>query len=161
MPVSSSQLELLSQQLNQAHRNAVNAELAARGLGEVGHPMLLTILKSSGSENSEGQCGAQRDLAELLNISPAAVANSLKSLERSGYIYREPQRKDARRNRMVLTDKGRQAVEGCQEVFAAVSKRMMAGFTPEEREQLYAFRRRMLNNLRGADPAHTQAKEEA
>ena len=161
MPVSSSQLELLSQQLNQAHRNAVNAELAARGLGEVGHPMLLTILKSSGSENSEGQCGAQRDLAELLNISPAAVANSLKSLERSGYTYREPQRKDARRNRMVLTDKGRQAVEGCQEVFAAVSKRMMAGFTPEEREQLYSFRRRMLNNLRGAGPAHTQAKEEA
>ena len=33
--------------------------------------------------------------------------------------------------------------------------------TPEEREQLYSFRRRMLNNLRGADPAHTQAKEEA
>ena len=163
MPVSSSQLELLSQQLNQAHRNAVNAELAARGLGEVGHPMLLTILKSSGSENSEGQCGAQRDLAELLHISPAAVANSLKSLERGGYVRREPGQKDARRNRVMLTDKGRAAVEGCQAAFQAVSERMLAGFTREERDQLLALRRRMLENLRRpcASDAPQVKKEES
>ena len=38
------QLELLSQQLHQAHRSAVSAGLSARGLEEVGHPILLTIL---------------------------------------------------------------------------------------------------------------------
>ena len=37
------ELEMLSRQINQAHRSAVQAELNAVGLGEVGHPMLLTI----------------------------------------------------------------------------------------------------------------------
>ena len=159
MPIPSSQLELLNQQLNQAHRSAVNAELAARGLSEVGHPVLLTILQSSAAQGPPGQCPAQRDLAELLHISPAAVANSLKSLEKGGYIHREPG-KDARRNLVVLTDEGRQAVEGCQEVFELVSQRMMAGFTPAEREQLLSFRRRMLRNLRGDFPNQPTSKKE-
>ena len=97
-------------------------------------------------------------MAELLHISPAAVANSLKSLERGGYVRREPGQKDARRNRVMLTDKGRAAVEGCQAAFQAVSERMLAGFTREERDQLLALRRRMLENLRR--PCSSDAKQE-
>ena len=41
------ELEMLSRQINQAHRSAVQAELNAAGLREVGHPMLLTILQGS------------------------------------------------------------------------------------------------------------------
>jgi len=154
MSPSYRQLELLSQQLHQAHRSAVHSGLNARGLEEVGHPILLTILQSS------DQPFAQRDLARLLHISSPAVANSLKSLEKGGYIYREPFRGDARRNRVALTDKGRQAVEGCHAVFDDVSRRMLEGFSPQEREQLLAFRQRMLDNLRG-DPAPTSEKEES
>ena len=160
MAISSSQLELLSQQLNHAHRNAVAAELAARGLSEVGHPVLLTILKYYDSQEPNGGCSAQRELAERLHISPAAVADSLKSLEKGGYICRTPRMGDARRNQVGLTEKGRWAAEGCQEVFVAVSQRMLAGFTQEEREQLLSFRRRMLQNLRGCDGAQAPAKEE-
>ena len=156
MAISSSQLELLSQQLNHAHRNAVAAELAARGLSEVGHPVLLTILKYYDIQEPNGGCSAQRGL----HISPAAVAGSLKSLEKGGYICRTPRMGDARRNQVGLTEKGRRAAEGCQEVFVAVSQRMLAGFTQEEREQLLSFRRRMLQNLRGCDGAQAPAKEE-
>lgn len=137
------QLELLSQQVHQAHRNAVAAELAARGLSEVGHPVLLTILKAGAS-----QCFAQRELADLLHISPAAVASSLKSLEKGGYIRREPEPGDARRNRVQLTAKGWMAVADCEAVFQCVSERMLAGFTQEEQELLTDFRSRMLQNLR-------------
>ena len=73
-------LELLSQQVHQAHRNAVAAELSARGLGEIGHPMLITILKHL--EEGENGC-SQRELAQMLHISPPAVATSLKSMEKS------------------------------------------------------------------------------
>lgn len=45
IPVSN-ELELLSQQINLAHRAAVQAELIAADLNEIGHPMLLTILQS-------------------------------------------------------------------------------------------------------------------
>lgn len=138
------EMELLSRQLNQAHRTAVQCELNAAGLREVGHPMLLTILES-GDEQSP--CHAQRDLAELLHISPAAVANSLKSLEKGGYIRREPGQRDARRNRVLLTEKGGQAVAGCREAFQRVAARMMDGFSQEELAQLAQFQRRMLNNL--------------
>lgn len=158
MSLPGDQLELLSQQLNQAHRNAVSAELAARGLREVGHPILLTILKSHAPDSAPQ---AQRDLAELLHISPPAVANSLKSLEKGGYIRREPCQGDARRNRVLLTEKGHQAVLGCQEAFQAVSDRTLEGFSPQERAQLLAFRQRMLNNLRRPDTCAPQAKEES
>lgn len=140
------EMDLLSRQMNQAHRAAVQAELNAAGLEKVGHPMLVSILQSA-EEDPEGQCQAQRELADLLHVSPAAVANSLKCLERDGYIRREPWERDARRNRVLLTPKGAVAVEGCREVFRRVSARMMDGFSQEELAQLAQFQRRMLDNL--------------
>lgn len=146
MEASFHEMDLLSRQLNQAHRAAVQAELNAAGLSKVGHPMLVSILQSAG-EDPEGQCQAQRELADLLHVSPAAVANSLKCLERDGYIRREPWARDARRNRVILTEKGAAAVEGCQAVFHRVSARMMAGFSQEELCQLAQFQNRMIDNL--------------
>ena len=140
------EMELLSRSLNNAHRLAVQAELNAVGLEKVGHPMLVSILQSAG-EDPEGQCQDQRELAGLLHVSPAAVANSLKCLERDGYIRREPWRGDARRNRVILTEKGGAAVRGCREAIIRVSTRMMAGFSPEELALLAQFQRRMLDNL--------------
>lgn len=140
------EMDLLSRRLNQAHRAAVQNELNAAGLSQVGHPMLVSILQSA-EEDPEGQYRAQRELADLLHVSPAAVANSLKCLERDGYIRREPWERDARRNRVLLTAKGAAAVEGCREVFRRVDARMMAGFSPEELDQLARLLRRMTDNL--------------
>lgn len=145
------EMELLSRQLNHTHRAAVQWELNAAGLSEVNHPMLLTILES-GREDKDQVCPAQRELADLLHISPAAVANSLKSLEKSGYIRREPGQRDARRNRVSLTDKGVQAVSGCREAFQRVAARMLSGFSEEEYQQLAQFQRRMLCNLLDSQP---------
>lgn len=145
------EIDQLSRQFNQAHRAAVQAELNAAGLGEVGHPMLVSILQSA-EEDPEGQCQAQRELADLLHVSPAAVANSLKCLERDGYIRREPWARDARRNRIFLTEKGAAAVEGCRNVFQRISARILDGFSPEECRQLMDFQRRMLDNLLNNSP---------
>ena len=133
MDVRPHEMDLLSRSLHQAHRSAIQRELNAAGLGAVGHPMLVSILQSAG-EDPEGQCQDQRELAGLLHVSPAAVANSLKCL-------------DARRNRVLLTPKGAAAVEVCREVFRRVAARMMDGFSQEELAQLAQFQRRMLDNL--------------
>ena len=87
MEISFREMELLSRSLNQAHRAAIQTELNAAGLEKVGHPMLVSILQSA-EEDPGGQCQAQRELADLLHVSPAAVANSLKCLERDGYVRR-------------------------------------------------------------------------
>ena len=80
------------------------------------------------------------------------------SHQRDGYIRREPWQRDARRNRVLLTEKGLQAVEGCRDVFRRVSARMLAGFSLEEFAQLMDFQRRMLDNLLSSAPK-TQEKE--
>ncbi len=153
MPTSFRRLELLSQQVHQAHRSAVGAELAHRGLSDV-NPMILAILKHL--EQVPQESFSQRDLARMLDISPAAVTNSLKSMEKSGYVSREPEPGDARRNRVELTEKGHRAVEECEAAFLAVSCRMLAGFTPEEQVLLVEFRERMLHNLRGGAPGQKE-----
>lgn len=141
-------LGMLEHKLHQAHRNAVQAELNAAGLQEIGHPLLLCILRSAGDRCPDGKAQAQRELAQLLDISPAAVATSLKSLEKNGYIQREPEPGDARRNRVRLTPKGQQAVDDCFACLQRVSRRMYAGFSTQEQTQLHSYYVRALENLR-------------
>ena len=146
-------LEMLEHQLHQAHRTALQGQLAAQGMGSIGHPLMLSVLRGYEDRPGEGQLQAQRELARLLNVSPAAVATSLKSLEKGGYIRREPEPGDARRNRVELTQRGRQAVDACEACLDQVTARMFADFSPQEREQLAGFYRRMLANLQRE---HTQ-----
>ena len=140
-------LDLLERQLTQVHRNAVAAELATRNLSKIGHPMLLTILETSEGAPERKTCQAQRDLAELLHISPPSVSSSRRSLEQGGYITRTQDAADARRYHVCLTRKGKEAVQGCREAFDSVASRMLDGFSQEELQQLIEFRRRMLQNL--------------
>lgn len=135
--------------LHHAHRRRVAEEQADRGVGDLGAPMLLLSLRMA---ELEGQRWSQREVAKSLHLSPATVAMSLKPLERDGYVERALDERDARRKQVSLTDKGRNAVELCRESFRAVDARMLAGFTPAEREQLTGFFRRMIENLGGAEP---------
>lgn len=135
--------EMLVQHLRQAYRSAVQAELDAAGLREVSHPLLLCILRGA----AEGQGLTQRELARRLEVSPAAVATSLKSLEKRGYIHREPEPEDARRNRVCLTEEGRRAVEACAACFQRVNDRLVRGLSEEEKEQIRVLFRKMLENL--------------
>ena len=110
---------LMLHRLNRAHRNAVTALMAQYHLQDVGNPMLLFILSKGLEEGAV--LPSQKQLAQWLHVSPATVANSLKSLERGGYVHKEPDAQDARRNRVSITEKGRQAVLECVKVFEALS----------------------------------------
>lgn len=135
--------------LHHAHKRRVMEEQAARGLADLGAPWLLVTLFHA---EASGQRWSQRDVARRMNLSPATVAVSLKTLEREGYVERAADERDARRNRVSLTDKGRRAMELCEESFRAVDERMLSGFTPEEAELLSSFLSRMAKNLGGTQP---------
>lgn len=135
--------------LNQAHRKRVVEEQAARGLADLGSPMLLLTLLHG---EQAGRVYSQREVAHQLRLAPATVAVSLKSLERAGYVLRQTDEKDARRNQVELTDKGRWAVELCGQSFRAVDGQMLAGFSLEEKSQMSGFLRRMIENLGGMEP---------
>lgn len=133
--------------LHRAHHRQVSEEQAVRGVGGLGSPMLLLVLL----ENERlGSACSQRELAGRMRLAPATVAVSLKSLERQGYVERSADDRDARRNLVRLTEKGREAVEVCGQVFRSVDERMLSGFDSGERELLTSFFRRMMKNLGGA-----------
>lgn len=129
------------QAVARARKQLMLTELAGRGLGDLGNPVLLFLLKER-----EGQVSSQKELSDAMRISPA-------SLERGGYVEKLSDEKDQRRKAVRLTDKGRAALETCFSIFQGVDRRMLDGFTPEEMEQVRAFQLRMLRNLRNSLPA--------
>lgn len=135
--------------LHRAHMNALQAELNARGLSDLGSPMILFILDHHGDH---GEITSQRELARVLRVSPATVATSLKSLERLGYVEKRVDTQDARRNRVIITEKGESAVRQCFEIFGEIDRRMLEGFDPEEQDELNRLHKKMLNNLGGLKP---------
>lgn len=136
---------MMLHRLNRAHRNAITVSMAQSHLQDVGNPMLLFILSKGLEEGAV--LPHQKQLSQWLHVSPATVANSLKSLERGGYVHKEQDPQDARRNRVSITEKGRQAVLECVKVFESVDSQMLRGFSPEEQAQLLRYQERILNNL--------------
>lgn len=132
--------------LLRAHFNAQQAELSRRGLPNLGSPKVLFVLQDLAQAGLPAP--SQRELADLLHISPATATVSLRSLEKSGYISRCADPEDSRRNRITLTEAGRSAANTCRETFLMVDRYMFHDFTPEERQLVHRLHQRMLHNLR-------------
>ena len=140
---------ILFQSVERARKQAIQTELSRRGLGTLGQPMILFLLKDKGRE---GRIAAQKELSDAMHVSPATVAVSLKSLERGGYVEKHPDPEDQRCKRVTITPKGIRAVEQCFTIFNQVDELMFAGFSKEEYRQLNRYHQRMLCNLWG--PGH-------
>jgi DNA-binding MarR family transcriptional regulator len=89
---------------------------------------------------------SQTELAEKLEISPAAVAVSLKKLEKAGYISRQAVESDNRVNHVAVTEKGRLTIEVSVQYFKEMENALMKDFTMEEMETLEKFFRRIILN---------------
>ena len=140
---------ILFQSVERARKQAIQTELSRRGLGTLGQPMILFLLKDKGRE---GRIAAQKELSDAMHVSPATVAVSLKSLEREGYVEKLADETDQRRQAVRLTPKGEAAIQRCVQVFEAVDQSMFEGFRPEETRQACGYLMRMLHNLRGDLP---------
>ena len=136
---------MLLHQLMRAHHNACTAALARQGLRDIGSPRLLMELFHY--PDDPAQAPTQKELADRLHSAPPTVAASLKCLERQGYVERRTDEKDSRRNRISITQKGRDALTAGMRAFQQVDDHMYHGFSPEERELVYQFHQRMLDNL--------------
>ena len=85
------------------HRNIIDARFREKGL-YFGQPPILKYL-------SEHKNATQKDIADFLHVSTPSVAKSLKRMEESGLLVRIENKKDARRNSIKLTRKGKELVE--------------------------------------------------
>ena len=89
---------------------------------------------------------SQTELAERLEISPAAVAVSLKKLEKSGFISRQCQKNDNRVNQVVITEKGWEIIDQSVQYFKEMDKAFLKDCSLEELRQLEAFLEHMIKN---------------
>lgn len=123
------------------HRAAIERKLADLGIHRTQHMTLLDIKRHGG-------IGTQRAIAERFDISPAAVAVTLRKLEESGYITRRTGAHDSRCKEVQLTEKGDAILATSYEAFTAVDRAMFADFTEEELALFSAMLSRLQNALR-------------
>ena len=104
--------------------------------------MLFFISKGNGAPS-------QRELAERLKISPAAVANTVKKLEVDGYLERSRARDgcDCRANELSLTQKGKLAVTDSEKYFRYVDSAALKDFSSAELDELCRLLDKMQSNL--------------
>jgi DNA-binding MarR family transcriptional regulator len=143
-PMGTVDPEWLFRDLHMAHRLAVQSVFSRDGVGDLGQPLILLILDDYGSS---GETPTQKELADSLNISPATVTMSLKSLERKGYIRKITDDADLRCNRVEITNTGRETAEKCRRAFNEIDKAMYHGFSEDEKMLISGLYARMIENL--------------
>lgn len=89
---------------------------------------------------------SQTFLAQELEISGAAVAVSLKKLEKAGYLKRQCDADDNRMNHVVITEKGKTAIEESRDFFMGMENAALDGFSEEEIQTMEEFLQRILQN---------------
>ena len=122
------------------HRSIIDVRFREKGL-YFGQPPILKYL-------SEHKNATQKEIAEFLHVSAPSVATSLKRMEEAGMVVRVEHKKDARRNSIMLTKKGKELVKYADNLFLRVDDVAYKGFSPDEMDTLVEFLERMNNNLK-------------
>lgn len=128
----------LFRQADHTLKRAVSKRVEDTGIYRSQHRLLMMLGKH--------QDCSQTAIAEKLDISSAAVAVSLKKLEKAGYITRQSDAEDCRMNHVVVTDKGKEAIHKSILYFQEIEDAIYEGFSEEELEQCMVFFVRMIDN---------------
>jgi len=121
------------------HRKIMQSYLDETGVYQAQHKLLMEI--------SKNQNTSQKDIAASMDISPAAIAVSLKKLEKGGYINKEMDEGDNRLNQITITEKGNKVVEQSKQIFDFTDRKVLEGFTEEEKLTLSVLLKKLDANL--------------
>ena len=124
---------------NKLHKRVLERHLNKTGVYRSQHQLLMYVFRHPEA--------SQKELARLYNVSTAAIAVSLKKLEKGGYIRRLVDEDDNRFNKILITEKGRSVVAESVDFFKKVEARMFAGFSADEEETFYTCVCRIHENL--------------
>ena len=120
-------------------RRFIEKRVSQTGVYRSQHRMLMILGKNQ-------EC-SQVELSEQMNISPAAVAVTLKKLENGGYVKREYSKGDNRIKRLSVTEKGKAVIHQSIAIFQEVEKDIFEGFSEEELENFSKYLDKMRKNM--------------
>lgn len=104
---------------------------------------LLVILKDSGAEGL-----SQQELSQHLIVTKSNVVGLVDRLERAGYLKREANSTDRRRNRIVLTREGQELVGRVEKIYLEEVDRMMNVLSTAQKEALISVMDQLRQYLR-------------
>ena len=107
-----------------------------------------------------GRFPSQTQIAQELDVSPASVARTLKSLEANGYIERCGSDVDGRRNEIAISKKGEEMVRRSREIFDRLEAATFENFSDAELDCLEALLGKVMANLRRMEQDGGNAGEE-
>lgn len=140
---------------NITHRRAIERWANDAGMHRSQHRMLMYLSKCDVTPS-------QKDLAKHFDISPAAVAVTLKKLEADGYIERGKcsERADSRFNEIKITELGRQATVQSRKYFYHVDNEALKDFSDAELDLFISLLERMQENLKSIPPISADQNEQ-
>lgn len=121
------------------HRKIMQYYLDETGVYQAQHRLLMKIALNPHA--------SQKELATLMDVSPATIAVSLKKLEKGGYLKKEMDQGDNRLNQIMITEKGNRVVEHSKQIFDTTDQKVLEGFTEEEKNTLSVLLQKLDANL--------------
>ena len=108
------------------------------------------------SENSDHDV-FQKDIEKAFGITRSTASKVINLMEQKGLVERQSVSRDARLKKIVMTDKSKAVSHLMAEDMALVEGILTEGFSPEEKEALCDYLKRMKQNLINY---HLKEKEE-
>jgi len=99
------------------------------------------------SHLSRNPDATQQELAAMLFVSPASVAQSTKRLQKAGLLEKETDPQNLRKNRLRVTAAGQEAADSFREAIDELDMAMFRGFNEEELESLSKMLERLIVNM--------------
>lgn len=90
---------------------------------------------------------SQRELADMVGITPPSITVALRKMEKLGYVSRKQDETDQRIIRIEIEEAGRKCVSVVKAAMHRMEETMLDGFTNEEKLLLRRFLLQMHNNL--------------
>lgn len=126
--------------VNLLHRSVVDKRFAELNIHRSQHLMLMYLMQNDGSPS-------QKEIASHFDVTPAAVAMSMKKMEKSGLIERKQAMMDNRVNIVTISQKGREIMDKSRQMFDEIDEVMFDGISDEEYEKLKSIFDRITDNL--------------
>ena len=90
----------------------------------------------------------QRDFEENFGITRSTASKILSLMEAKELVARKGVTGDARLKKIIITEKGEEMRKNMIAEKNKMEKKLTAGFSPEEIEQLYTYLERMKDNMK-------------
>lgn len=94
---------------------------------------------------------SQERISRQLNYSKATGTNTVRSLERDGYVFREKDKEDGRIYRVYLTEKGRNTIPEITPILHEWNHILLSEFSDEEKDQLFHLLKKARESLEKYD----------